>query len=127
MITDLLLALAGAGTLVGLGVLLLLVRAGVEALERIGRELRFHREAMHGRLGTVIQAMEVHTMTTREVADAAPDAVVAERDKLAEDYQRLAAATAVALQYKPDPTVGTYQAGAAEAVEHMKATVQAAL
>lgn len=116
------------------GCLILALRPLVDAVERVGDKLTAleavandARERVDARLYRVAENLAAHTAAVRETAAAAPEAVVAERDKLSEDYQRLAAATAVSLQYTPDPAVGTYQAGATEAIEHVRRHVQAAL
>lgn len=124
--------LLAAATLIGVVVL---ARQLIDALHRVAGELNgleatveVARRDMDTRLMHLTDAARHHTSVTREVAATAPEKVIAERDQLAEDYQRLAGAAAVAIQYQPDPEAGVYvAAGVAEAIAHVKSHVQAAL
>lgn len=118
----------------GMGVLILLLRHLIDAVETAGRHLHA-MEATHNGLREVLDRRLHHidsttaqlTVAVVDNARRSPEAVVEQLEQITRQYEDLSAAVAVGLQYTPDPEKGTYQAGAAEAIEHVRSHVQAAL
>lgn len=135
MSTEIIAALGVAAFCVAAGIGLWLLKNLVDAAENVASEVRgmeaTHnsiREGLEQGLGQLVDAVRAHTSAVRDTAESAPAAVLAQRDQLAVDNEKLTGAIATALDFAPDPNAGPYAAaGADEAMGHVRETLKAAL
>lgn len=114
------LLILAAAVLLGAGCIILALRGLTEAVNSAAAEtnglegvVEAVRRVLDERLHRVSADIDDLTAAVRETAEQAPAAVIAQRDRLAADNERLVGAATRILAYTPDPEAGTYQAGVA--------------